>query len=174
MSSPAADRAAILVVFRHGEKGREVLVMRRKEHDADPWSGQISFPGGHAHPADGSLLVTALREASEEVNLSRDSLAAEPTFVGERSPGNRLDLRVSVYVVNARDGIDLHLHPGPEASEIHWLPIDGLRPVTRRVTLPRRGFDLEVEGYDSGPLFIWGLTYRVLSDLLTKGKVGDG
>ncbi len=172
MSATRENRAAVLVVFREGVHGREVLLMRRKERDGDPWSGQISFPGGHAEPEDPSLLATALREAREEVGLEASELDGTPTLVGERSPGNLQHLIVSVFVGHLRDGRPVTLAPGPEASEVHWVLVSGLRTETRTVALPRRGIDLEVEGYAAGELYIWGLTYRILSDYLSRGRVG--
>ena len=166
----SAERtAAVLVVFRKEGDLREVLLIRRAEREGDPWSGQLAFPGGHFDPGDIDLRATALREATEEVGLDPRRLRGEPRFAGSRNPGNRRDLVVSVYVSEIDDGAGTDLHPGPEASEVLWVPVRGLERVVRKVPLPGRGMDLEVDGFASGKLFIWGLTYRILSDLLGQG-----
>ena len=93
---PYADarKAASLLLFRDGEQGLEVLMMRRGERNGDPRSGAAVFPGGvldardhESHPhcigltdatasaqlglASGGLdyFVAALRETFEEVGL---------------------------------------------------------------------------------------------------------
>jgi 8-oxo-dGTP pyrophosphatase MutT (NUDIX family) len=63
---PIAAVAIIIDVHRDSDS---ILLMRRQERVGDPWSGQIAFPGGHKSPSDGTLLDTAIREASEEVGI---------------------------------------------------------------------------------------------------------
>src|SRR5918994_2367411 len=68
--SPGADsrRAAVLVpVLLEPEGARLVYTVRRD--DLQDHAGQISFPGGSMDPGDGSLLMTALPEAEEEIDL---------------------------------------------------------------------------------------------------------
>jgi 8-oxo-dGTP pyrophosphatase MutT (NUDIX family) len=48
-----------------------VLFTRRSE-DLPRHAGQVSFPGGGAHPEDGSLVDTALREMQEETGIATD------------------------------------------------------------------------------------------------------
>ena len=50
--------------------------MHRAEHPEDPWSGQMSFPGGRAEPDDPDLRTTALRETREETGSSRRRCAS--------------------------------------------------------------------------------------------------
>src|SRR3712207_8282340 len=68
---PGADsrRAAVLVPVLLEPEGARLVYTVRKGHLQDH-AGQISFPGGSLDPNDGSLLQTALREASEEIDLS--------------------------------------------------------------------------------------------------------
>ena len=63
------SRAAVAICLGPGADGLAVLMMRRVEHPEDPWSGQISLPGGREEPEDPSLSVTARRETLEEVGL---------------------------------------------------------------------------------------------------------
>jgi len=60
--------AAVLAVFytRYGQP--HVLLIQRSD-DMRLHAGEISFPGGTPEKEDGSLLITALRETREELDL---------------------------------------------------------------------------------------------------------
>ncbi len=65
-----APRAAVALVLRDaGPGGIELLFIRRAEHEKDPWSGHMGFPGGRAEPGDAGLEGTAVRETLEETGL---------------------------------------------------------------------------------------------------------
>ena len=44
-------RAAVAITLRVHHDRPELLLMRRAESEGDPWSGQVSLPGGHAEEA---------------------------------------------------------------------------------------------------------------------------
>jgi len=60
--------AAVLVPVVNRPDGLTVLLTQRTDHLHDH-PGQVSFPGGRCETADESAVVTALREAQEEVGL---------------------------------------------------------------------------------------------------------
>ena len=60
-------QAAVAVVLHVTDEGSEILFIRRAQHDADPWSGHMAFPGGHRDPVDTSLKAAAVRETQEEI-----------------------------------------------------------------------------------------------------------
>ena len=67
----APVHASVLVpLVVHGDE-TTVLLTQRAEHLSDH-PGQISFPGGRAEPGDLTAIATALREAEEEIGLTRD------------------------------------------------------------------------------------------------------
>jgi 8-oxo-dGTP pyrophosphatase MutT (NUDIX family) len=66
-------------MLREGPAGLELLFIRRAEHEADPWSGQMGFPGGRAEAGDTDLKQTAIRETLEEIGID---LARDGAFLG--------------------------------------------------------------------------------------------
>jgi 8-oxo-dGTP pyrophosphatase MutT (NUDIX family) len=67
-SNPSLTPAAVLLLLVNRPEGTTVVFTQRTAHLADH-AGQISFPGGRAHPDDPGPSYTALREAREEVGV---------------------------------------------------------------------------------------------------------
>jgi 8-oxo-dGTP pyrophosphatase MutT (NUDIX family) len=67
----ALKPAAVLVPVVTRDEGLTVLLTRRTDHLHDH-PGQVSFPGGRVDAGDASPAATALREAEEEIGLSRE------------------------------------------------------------------------------------------------------
>lgn len=63
--------AAVLVPLVQREADVQVLLTQRTAHLTDH-AGQISFPGGRVDEGDVDRIHTALREAEEEIGLTRD------------------------------------------------------------------------------------------------------
>jgi 8-oxo-dGTP pyrophosphatase MutT (NUDIX family) len=161
---PVAARAAVAVVLRDGPGHLEILFIRRAEHPADPWSGQMAFPGGRAEPADADLRATALRETREETGID---LAAEAEYLGaldevRASARMRpLDLAISPFVFRLERDVAPVL--SGEVRSLHWLPLDDLLGPTRRSTMDyeHQGDTLQFPCLRVEELVIWGLTYRM-------------
>ena len=67
-SAPSLTPAAVLLLVVNRSEG-PVVVFTQRTADLADHAGQISFPGGRAHPEDADPAGTALREAREEVGL---------------------------------------------------------------------------------------------------------
>ncbi len=167
---PGADsrRAAVLVPVVAEPEGLHIVYTVRKA-DLHDHAGQISFPGGSMDPADDSLLETALREAEEEIDLSRDLVE----IVGELEemyipPSN---FRVSPFVGLLPPGAEMVIAPD-EVEEIFTVSLEELlAPETFRRTLWRRdGRDYEVPVFSVGGerREIWGATAAMTAALLVR------
>ncbi|HXK09347.1 MAG TPA: CoA pyrophosphatase [Vicinamibacteria bacterium] len=161
-------RAAVALVLREGKEGVEILFIRRAEHEKDPWSGHMGFPGGRAEPDDPSPEATAVRETLEEtgLDLARDgeSLGALDE-VKALARGRPVDLVIAPFVFRLSRTIDGT--PSHEVVSLHWLPLSRLLAPETRSTLQYQYEEnvldlpcLRIEG-----LVIWGLTYRMFEDL---------
>lgn len=167
---PGADtrRAAVLVPVLAEPDGLHLVYTVRKG-DLQDHAGQISFPGGSMDPADDSLLVTALREAEEEIDLSRDLVEV----VGELEemyipPSN---FRVSPFVGLLPPGAEMVIAPD-EVEEIFTVSLkELLAPESFRRALWRRdGRDYEVPIFAVGNprREIWGATAAMTAALLVR------
>lgn len=166
---PPAEHAAVAHVLRPGPTGPELLLMRRAEHELDPWSGHVSLPGGRLDPTDATLLAAALRETREEVGVDLEragELVREMPPLRARARGVPLDLAVTPFVFAAR----APLTPccGPEAAEVFWLP---LLPAARGAfddvhRFERDGEPRELPCWRFEGRVVWGMTYRMTTDLL--------
>jgi 8-oxo-dGTP pyrophosphatase MutT (NUDIX family) len=167
---PGADsrRAAVLVPVLAEPEGLRLVYTVRKA-DLNDHAGQISFPGGSMDPSDGSLLETALREAEEEIDLSRGLVEV----VGELEemyipPSN---FRVSPFVGLLPPGAEMVIAPD-EVEEIFTVSLKELvAPETFRRALWRRdGRDYEVPVFsvDGSRREIWGATAAMTAALLVR------
>lgn len=157
--------ASVLITLLPRPDGATVLLTRRTDHLRDH-PGQISFPGGRAEPEDGSPVVTALREASEEVGLP----------IGE--------VEILGYLPEYRTGtgyrvtpvVALWAQPSPlaglvldafEVAEVFEVPLAFLlNPQNHeRHALTVRGTPRQYYAMPYGDYFIWGATAGMIVSL---------
>jgi len=146
----------------------ELLFIRRAEHERDPWSGHMGFPGGRAEPGDPSPEATAVRETREEtgLDLARDG---EPLGaldeVKALARGRPVDLVIAPFVFRLSRRLDGT--PSHEVVSLHWLPLARLLAPEGRSTLQYQYeetvMDLPCLRIDG--LVIWGLTFRMFENL---------
>ncbi len=165
--------AAVLVpVFRDlDDRLRIVLIVRA---DRGLHGGQLALPGGKADADDESLLATALREAEEEIGLS----PAEVEVIAELAPVHSGPTRVDVHPFLARIPPDVRWRPS-EAEVVEVLtPLvtDLGRADARRellFTSARFPEGLLVDGIPIGEHVLWGMTLRLLDDLVPRLLAGE-
>lgn len=165
--------AAVLApVFRDEGGVLRTLLVVRADHGRH--GGQLGFPGGKPEPGDAGLLATALREAEEEVGL-------DPATVDVLGALEPLDTQATGYRVHAFVG---HV-PTVTAWRLDATEIVGvltpevalLGDPEQRETLPftSRQFPdgLLVEGVDVDGHVLWGMTLRLLDDLVPRLLAGE-
>ncbi|HET9294730.1 MAG TPA: CoA pyrophosphatase [Gemmatimonadales bacterium] len=162
---PALSRAAVAVIFAPDPDA--ILLIRRAERTGDPWSGQMGLPGGRFGVGDLDLLVTAIREATEEVGirLERHQLVGALDDVAPRSPHlPQLMVRPYVFVLPERPTVAVNY----EVADHSWVSVEQLlHPDTYRSTrIEIPGLSREFPAYHIGPIPIWGMTERILTPLL--------
>ncbi len=154
--------AAVLVPLIPRPSGLHVVLTVRSS-DMPSHAGQISFPGGKAHPDDGSPVATALREAHEEVNIAPDSVDVVGQL-GVHKGGLGFSVTPIVGVVDPQT----ELVPCPrEVAEIFEVPLDFVADLNNHVTEQRehKGVKYNMFAAPFGRFHIWGLTAGILRTL---------
>jgi 8-oxo-dGTP pyrophosphatase MutT (NUDIX family) len=162
--SPVLRWAAVAAIIAPDPDA--LLLVRRADRGGDPWSGQMAMPGGRREP-DEELLFTALRETEEEVGirLAPERLMGSLDDVAPRTPVlPPIAVRPFVFRLSARPALTLN----DEVADVHWVPITTLQaPDTwGDVTVEVRGARRIVPAYRLPAGTVWGMTERIISDLL--------
>jgi 8-oxo-dGTP pyrophosphatase MutT (NUDIX family) len=157
--------SAVAIIIDSTQSEESILLIKRRDREGDPWSGQIAFPGGHKSANDKTLLQTAIREAGEEVGIvlrEHDLLGVLPLMY---SHTRRMPVASFVFALKN----DLSIILNNEVAESFWVPIDELLRI--RVTTSEvhvEGGWLNVDSYIHDRHVIWGLTFRIINTLLNK------
>ena len=163
-TKPADDLvpAAVLVPLVNRTDGVTTMLTQRASH-LTHHPRQISFPGGHMDPSDGSPEETALRETEEEVGLNR----CHVEIVGRLSEyRTRTGFAVTPIVAMVEPPFDISPDPH-EVEEVFEGPLAFLMDPanhtrhSRNIQGTMRHFHaIPYDGY-----FIWGATAGMLINL---------
>jgi 8-oxo-dGTP pyrophosphatase MutT (NUDIX family) len=160
---PIRPAAVLIAVVEHPQP--TVLLTQRSAHLNDH-AGQISFPGGKIDPTDASPLDAALREAEEEVGLSR-------SFV---DPIGYLDLygtsfgfRILPTVARVKPGFDLRINQA-EVDDAFEVPLSFLMdPANHQIHSKEfRGMERTYYAMPFAERYIWGATAGILRVLYER------
>ena len=163
-----ALQAAVSVVLR-GSGELELLLIKRAHHEDDPWSGHMALPGGRRDGDDGDLVDTAVRETREETGLELDRAGHRLGRLGVVAPQSVRLPRISIHpFVFAVPSVASASVASAEVEAVHWVSMAELTdPANRdRVEIRVEGGVREFPCYRVAGEVVWGLTYRILSDLL--------
>lgn len=159
--------AAVALVVRPSEPP-DILLIRRATSVADPWSAHMAFPGGKLDQNDENLLVTAMREAREEVGVdlsnAADYLGPLP-IVDVARHGRALQIHPFVFALTK----SVEFRTNYEVDGVFWVALDSLVDGSRDTSVLREtdGNRFRYPAWDVEGNPVWGLTYRMLRSLLT-------
>lgn len=167
---PGVRRAAVVLLLRLGAplEEPEILFIQRAQFDADPWSGQVAFPGGREEPGDASLLETAARETLEETKID---ILRHGEVLGRLDDLHPRTVRlpaiaVRPYVVLIGEQSDPVL--SDEVAASFWVPLSALREGGgwRATVVTADGLEFTRRAFHHGGFVVWGMTERLVSRFL--------
>ena len=142
-----------------------VLLTQRSAHLNDH-AGQISFPGGKIDATDASPLDTALREAEEEIGLSREFI--DPIGYLDLY-GTSFGFRILPAVARIKPGFKLRINQS-EVDEVFEVPLAFLmNPVNHQIHSKEfRGIERSYYAMPYEERYIWGATAGILRALYER------
>ena len=160
--------AAVAAVMRVVDGEPELLFIKRSEHEGDPWSGHMAFPGGRREPGDADLQQTAVREAVEELahDLPLGRVVGRLDDLAPRNPVlPPIIIRPFVAIVSP----DVTFVPSREVAATFWVPLTVLRHEETRADheMIINGVRARFPGFRVGEHIVWGLTERIVQQLLS-------
>ena len=162
-------RAAVALIIRAGTDGApELLFIKRAEYPADPWSGQVAFPGGREESADPKLADTAIRETREETGID---LVRDATVLGTLDDLRPQTVRLPAVIVRPYVVLLNRFEPlvlSDEVALAFWVPLAAFKsePSWRDTDVLARGVQLNTRAFHHQGHVIWGMTERILAQLL--------
>lgn len=160
----AKKSAVLLPLFSQNRETHLAFIRRSSSLRAH--SGEIAFPGGRVDPTDLSPVMTALREAHEEIGLSPERVEVlgllPPVYTVVT---NYLITPVVAFLPQGLGNLQLQ---ASEVAELLLLPLHELADpsIAHTEQWSRNGRIRSVYFYDYGSLRIWGATGRILNQLL--------
>jgi len=160
---PVRPAAVLIPVVDHPQP--TVLLTQRSAHLNDH-AGQISFPGGKIDATDASPLDTALREAEEEVGLSRQFV--DPIGYLDLY-GTSFGFRILPTVARVRPGFELRINKS-EVDDAFEVPLAFLMDPANHQVHSRefRGMERSYYAMPFAERYIWGATAGILRVLYER------
>ncbi len=155
--------AAVLIpIVRIGDK--DTLLFTRRTDRVETHKGQISFPGGVIDQTDTDVVDTALREAEEEIGISRDAVSVLGVLDDLETPTG--------FVITPVVGLIEKLPPlTPNTEEVEEIFQVGMEvfldeAAVKTEVRPVGGIDRTIWYYTTGSHTIWGATAAIIRSLL--------
>jgi 8-oxo-dGTP pyrophosphatase MutT (NUDIX family) len=146
----------------------ELLLIKRAEYASDPWSGHVALPGGRLEENDASLEATAIRETWEETAIDLETNGLLIGALDELQPRSAAlpPIIIAPFVFAAESDAPMEL--SHEVAEAFWVPVSVFQDPTalREIDLELSGGRRRVRSFGYRSHEIWGITERILSQLL--------
>lgn len=148
----------------------ELLMIKRAEMERDPWSGQVACPGGREEPSDRDLAETAMRETWEETGIDLARTGRLLGTLDDISPRTPVLPPILIRPFVAAVPSSIEIVQSTEVAAAFWVPLRALRQSAAwgTGTVQVRGVSREVSTFTHGEYLVWGLTERVLRQLLDR------
>ncbi len=156
--------AAVLICLVDDGKPPRLILTRRSEK-LPTHKGQVAFPGGGLEPGDKGPIDAALREAEEEIGLSREHV--EVLGVLDDFPTITNEVRVTPVVARLETLPDLRPEPS-EVARVFLIPLSLLQEPERWTSrvVERNAQSWPVYYFEHDGETLWGLSAYMLLHFL--------
>ncbi|TDQ18757.1 NUDIX domain-containing protein [Algoriphagus boseongensis] len=158
-------KSGVLILF-YPEEGKAYFPLIKRPDYPGVHGGQIALPGGKMEELDEDLIQTALREAEEEIGVSRSQVRV----IGQMSP---LFIPTSNFLVNPVVGFVLEKpQMKPEEKEVQRIietPVSRIFASEfrrRKILELGSGIKLDTPYFEIDGEMVWGATAMILSELI--------
>ncbi len=163
------SRAAVAILLEPRPDDLHMLFIHRAEHEKDPWSGHMGFPGGRKDPDDPDLLDTVLREVHEEIGIDLRRQARLIAPIDELqgvARGRHLPLVIRPFVFALEQPV--RPRPNHEVQSVLWVPLSFLSEPNNESIVEHfvDGQPMRLPAFIYRDRTIWGLTFRMIRSFL--------
>lgn len=166
------DAAVLAPVFRDAEGVLRIVLLVRTDRGIH--GGQIGLPGGRPEREDRDFLATALRESEEEIGLPPDRVTVLASL--EPLETTATGWRVHPFLGLVPDDVAWRLQP-EEVVRLLTPAVEMLGDPAQRSRLPFSSTyfrqPIEVDGIDVDGHVLWGMTLRLLEELVPRLLDGE-
>lgn len=159
--------AVLFLVYPRDGEACTVLIRRTDRDQRDRHRGQIGFPGGKWEEGDADLSASALREASEEVGISPESVRLVTPLTPLKIPVSRFHVHPFLGVTPATPAFRR------QESEVESILEVPLRHFMEKANIKRTDLPVfpgitlrDVPYFDIGGQVLWGATAMIMSEFL--------
>ena len=164
---PRRANSAVLIPLLEREGDVEVVLIQRSE-EIGHHRGQMGFPGGMVEARDnGDLLSTALRESQEEIRILREDVEVIGELSQRRTITSELTVKPFVGIIPAPYIFT------PDPREVQAVHTASLGTMAREVMRGWNPFHLPPPVYPVNGRAVWGLTARIITELLEVTGIQD-
>ena len=129
----------------------------------------MAFPGGRMDATDSDLEETARREVMEEIGVDLSGATLLGVLSDVETPPNVPRICVTPYVY-ALEQAPVFVLDTAEVAAVHWYGVDGLVRGDGRGDFPyqHEGMSFRLPCIEEGERRVWGMTLRIVDDLLAQ------
>ena len=153
--------AAVALLLKPMNDDFDILVVKRVNSPSDPWSGQMALPGGKLESKDVDLRRTVIRETLEETGINLECRCRFLGTIRTQCSNHKPEMNVLPFVILLEHAPTIRLNE-KELEKFAWIPLKELAK-HRRTAKFTFG---ESPAYVIDDYVIWGLTYRIIEELL--------
>ncbi|MFP4453050.1 MAG: NUDIX hydrolase [Desulfobacterales bacterium] len=163
--------ASVLIPYYPAPEGLSLVFIKRPDYPG-VHGDQISFPGGGREEDDADDLETALRETEEEIGVKQQDIEVWGSLSTQQTLTSNFS--ITPFIGEIPYPYDFK----PDAREVERLIIIPFSHLLAAETYSFgpynwKGMEFQSDLYQYGGDIIWGLTARILNNLIMLIKTGE-